>query len=256
MAAVGAVLLSAAPGSASTGPVVAFAAVHSASQQVPAQCSPLADLGGTDGCFDKNPLLGPSDLPTGGAPLYTYIARMTRGYKRFGDLTEAQFLAKYRVPADPPHDGSWKYPEKGGFTINPATNRPIVHYILLKPFEHGKPVLVDRFGRDTGTYMSPALTSYAKRAIPPMSLDTFTKANPYNYHLYLVLRAFNVDAGLVAPWFGQEGGGRQYATCHTTDFANLCEHPDVADLIAKGYLEEVPLPRTLRATARGRRAEG
>ena len=33
---------------------------------------------------------------------------------------------------------------------------------------------------------------------------------PSNYHAYCVQNAFDVDAGAIAPWFGQPGRGMQY----------------------------------------------
>ena len=46
---------------------------------------------------------------------------------------------------------------------------------------------------------------------------------------YMVLRPFEVDAGPVAPWFNQPGGGMQYDLGTRT----------VQDLIHEGYLESM-----------------
>ncbi|HWD09373.1 MAG TPA: TNT domain-containing protein [Actinomycetota bacterium] len=43
-----------------------------------------------------------------------------------------------------------------------------------------------------------------------MSLDNFDPAFTCNDHLYRVVKAFKVEAGPIAPGFGQPGYGRQY----------------------------------------------
>jgi hypothetical protein len=114
--------------------------------------------------------------------------------------------------------------------------------MTLQPVENGKPVFLDRFGAETGTFLAPALTAYGKRALPPMNLDTFNAAAHYNYHLYKVVRPFTVDAGPIAPWFGQMGKGLQYVTCVATNLAQPCSSPNVADLLRRGDLQEERLP--------------
>jgi hypothetical protein len=71
--------------------------------------------------------------------------------------------------------------------------------------------LLDRFGSERGTFMSPAGSPYAQRALPPSNLDSAPGAEfPYNYHVYIVETPFVVVAGPVAPWFGQMGMGTQF----------------------------------------------
>lgn len=245
-------------GSASAGPVPGLGgAAETAASTVlaPTQCAGLAKNATEQaaGCVDSNPLLGPIHLPTEGPgrSVDGYIAKMTRRYKRFGSTTQAAFLDLY---ANVSKDG-WKYPPYAGFAIDPETMRPIDHIIMLKPHNHGKPVFVDRFGRETGVFLAPADTSYARRALPPSSLDTFPSPeplppSPYNYHLYKVLRPFHVDAGRIAPWFGQNGGGLQYITCVPkdlqefkveVDFKCPMGAPDVKGLIPH-YLQPEDLP--------------
>jgi hypothetical protein len=63
-----------------------------------------------------------------------------------------------------------------------------------------------------GAFLAPAGTSFGARALPPDSLNTRADdpAHLCNYHLYRVSRAFDVDAGPIAPAFQQPGGGLQY----------------------------------------------
>jgi hypothetical protein len=198
--------------------VAAFAGETAANANAAlAQCDGFATERGSDqaaGCFDSDRLLGPSKLPTTGPPgsVDADVGKMTRGYHRFGSTTKAAFLDLYYVTGK-----GWKYPPDGGFAIDPKTQQPIYKIVRLKPGKDGKPVFVDRFGPDTGSFLAPADTSYAKRALPPDSLDTFG-APPYNYNLYEVLKPFRVESGRIAPWFGQTGGGWQYMTCVAADF--------------------------------------
>ena len=80
---------------------------------------------------------------------------------------------------------------------------------------------IDRYGREGGTFVSPAGTPLEMRSLPPGA-----GARPYN--VYEVVEPFPVDAGTVAPWHGQLGLGTQY------------ELPgSVADLIGQGFLKAV-----------------
>jgi len=240
-----AVFLAGSPASASVGPVGALSgAAESAANTLPAptQCQGLAkNMNDAKGCIDSNSLLGPKQLPTSGpaGSVDAYIAKMTRGYDPFGATTEPAFLDLYF------NKDTWKYPPDGGFAINPKTMQPKHHTITLEPVENGRPVFVDRFGLDTGSFLAPARTSYAKRALPPQSLDTFGDSPPYNYHLYEIVKAFHVDAGRIAPWFGQKGGGLQYITCVKDDFqcpkALDPKLPNVAELVHEDMLKVVPL---------------
>ncbi len=63
---------------------------------------------------------------------------------------------------------------------------------------------VDRFGRDTGKYLAPAGTPIPMRALPPN--------NTGKYHIYEVIKPFEVERSTIAPAFGQIGLGTQYKT--------------------------------------------
>ncbi|KAM7216917.1 Protein of unknown function (DUF4237) domain containing protein [Rhypophila decipiens] len=71
-----------------------------------------------------------------------------------------------------------------------------------------------------------------ERALPPNNLDTPQDKPqvPYNYHLYSVAIAFDVEAGPIALWFEQPGQGVQY---------HLPENKRVQDLVDSGYLVEI-----------------
>jgi hypothetical protein len=80
---------------------------------------------------------------------------------------------------------------------------------------------IDRYGREGGTFVSPEGSPLEMRALPPGAGD-----RPYN--VYEVVNPVKVDAGTVAPWFGQLGLGTQY------------ELPaSVAELIEQGVLKAV-----------------
>ncbi|WP_373810616.1 glycohydrolase toxin TNT-related protein, partial [Porphyromonas macacae] len=63
---------------------------------------------------------------------------------------------------------------------------------------------VDRFGKDYGRYLAPEGTPMPMRALPPN--------NTRVYHIYEVIKPFEVEASTIAPAFGQIGLGTQYKT--------------------------------------------
>ncbi|KUJ08231.1 uncharacterized protein LY89DRAFT_742071 [Mollisia scopiformis] len=92
--------------------------------------------------------------------------------------------------------------------------------------------LLDLFGSEYGSYMSPYGAPYMQRALPPSNLDTPASdpSWPYNYHVYKVEKSFNCLAGLIALWFGQLGQGVHYYMS-----------TNVLGLIVGGYLSRVTL---------------
>mgnify|MGYP002902794930 FL=1 len=62
---------------------------------------------------------------------------------------------------------------------------------------------MDRFGYDSGTFVSPEGTPYTNRSLPKG-----TDAKPYT--VFEVVLPVEVQAGKIAPWFGEAGGGIQY----------------------------------------------
>ncbi|KAF5026341.1 hypothetical protein F66182_1549 [Fusarium sp. NRRL 66182] len=171
-------------------------------------------------CGDKR--LGPRNLPAK-LPLATFVT----GYDRFGGLTPDEFLQKWWNTTDrgDGNEAGWIYPEKYGFELNEDL-LPIKANVDLKP-----ETLVDRFGENTGRYISPATAPFAQRALHPQNLDTGkNKEFPNNYHVYKVTRTFTVQAGPIRPWFGQPGFGVQFF---------LGNGITVHDYIVNGHLKEL-----------------
>lgn len=107
-------------------------------------------------------------------------------------------------------DGSPIWPTNRGFEGNPTTT-------TLEPG-----TLVDRYGGyDGGTFVLPKGTSYTERALP-----TGTDKKPYT--VFEVVKPVEVQAGKIAPWFGEKGGGIQY------EFSKK-----IADLLEQGILRKV-----------------
>jgi hypothetical protein len=148
--------------------------------------------------FDGDRRLGPQALPARGE-----VGRELRGYERTGALTVQQFLATYWDPTANGGQGAFIFPPDNGYVIDPA-GQPEVSERRLHPGEH-----IDRFGSEFGAFLAPEGASYASRSIPPQSLVS-SPPEPCNYHEYRVLQPFAVDAGPIAPWFAQPGGGRQF----------------------------------------------
>lgn len=174
---------------------------------------------GTNQVDDKfvcgDPRLGPKRLPR-----RMPLSDITHPYKRFGDLCPSAFLAKWTV------NGSYAYPPANGFQLNTA-GQPIQGNMTMLVG-----TLLDRFGSEYGSFMSPANAPYTQRALPPSNLDTNPSSPeyPYNYHVYRVAKEFVVLAGPISPWFGQPGAGTQYYTS-----------TNIMGLLAGGFLARVSL---------------
>ncbi|KAI8867738.1 hypothetical protein GQ42DRAFT_52110 [Ramicandelaber brevisporus] len=152
----------------------------------------------SDTAYDGNALLGPLTLPTEGV-----VGKELKGYSRFGKLNKNAFMTKYYDPSASGGKGGWIYPPAEGYVVGPD-GKPIKHVANLP-----KDKKIDRFGREYGAYLSPAETKYGMRALPPTNLNNIDGVN-CGYHQYKVLKPFNVDAGPIATWFEQPGGGEQY----------------------------------------------
>ncbi|MER5640209.1 TNT domain-containing protein [Kitasatospora sp. NPDC002227] len=180
----------------------------------------------TDQCsaafYQGDKRLGPEQLPSTGP-----VGRELWGYRRTGSLDQQQFLATYYDATA----GSWKYPPQNGYLLTP-NGTPIELEQTLLPGQR-----IDRFGSEYGAFLAPEGLPYANRSIPPQSLDG-TPAEGCNYHDYQVLKPFTVDAGPIAPWFGQPGYGWQYQL----DATLLPGGPDrlnVLWLVDNGYLARI-----------------
>jgi hypothetical protein len=176
--------------------------------------------------LDGNQLLGPRALPDRGL-----IAPIVQGYKRLAGLSESSFLATYWDPTANGGSGGWRYPPDNGFLI--VAGHPVEFPDTVRPGQE-----IDRFGSIYGSFLAPADTPYAERALPPQSLDNFDAGFTCNYHLYLVLKPFKAEMGPIAPGFGQPGRGLQYQVVSSL----LPGDPGTASvmwLLTNGYLRSL-----------------
>ncbi len=148
----------------------------------------------TTNYYDGKEYLGPDPLPQDPP-----VGSLLTGYQRFGNLTEAQFIAKYRTP----DNSMWIYPPDDGFLI--IDGRTAAHPEVLQPGKR-----IDRFGAPSGKFLAQDGESYGGRAIPPQNLNSPGGTTQSDYHLYCVLAPFQVEAGPAQPWFEQPGLGTQY----------------------------------------------
>ncbi|KAG0273289.1 hypothetical protein BGZ95_010885 [Linnemannia exigua] len=192
----------------------AFSAENRYNVKCPNMCKGVAPVNSTF-YFCRDARLGPKKLPK----LFP-LNDITEPYDRLGGLCAAEFLAKWTV------NGSYHYPESNGFVMS-TSNLPIKGNATLLAG-----TFLDRFGSEYGSFLSPAEAPYPQRAIPPSNLDTpkDQPTYPFNYRVYKVKQPFVVEAGPIAPYFGQPGAGTQYHT-----FSNIMT------LIKDGFLERVDL---------------
>jgi len=123
-----------------------------------------------------------------------------------GNLVQAEFDFVNSLPAKPPIN----WPPNRGFLGTPTTN-------TLQPG-----ALIDRFGYEGGTFVSPKGTPYIQRSLAPG-----TQYKPYN--VYEVVKPFDVQTGQVAPAFDMPGMGIQH------------ELPSsVKSLLESGHIRLVP----------------
>jgi hypothetical protein len=173
--------------------------------------------------YHGNSLLGPAKLPVSG-PVGLQLA----GYRRTGGLPARKFLATYYDSGT----GSWIYPPDNGYVTGPG-GKPEESKLRLYQGQD-----IDRYGSVYGSFLAPAGLPYSARSIPPSNLDG-TPPALCNYTDYQVTKSFLVDAGPIAPWFGQPGGGSQFQL----DGALVTGAPaqlDVMWMVARGYLKALP----------------
>nr|XP_036575429.1 uncharacterized protein CTRU02_14557 [Colletotrichum truncatum]KAF6782001.1 hypothetical protein CTRU02_14557 [Colletotrichum truncatum] len=146
---------------------------------------------------------------------------MNSTYRRFGGLCPGEFLAKYTNASS----GQFVYPPHDGYNLDTA-GKVITFSLTLTPG-----LFIDRFGSEYGKYVAPAGAPYAQRSLPPVNLNAAQDAKyPYNYYVYVVVRSIVVQAGPIAPWFGQQGLGLQFLMPST-----------LLELVEQGYLARVDL---------------
>ena len=149
--------------------------------------------------LDADAREGPKDVPSLGI-----LASILFGYDRFAGLGAQEFLSRYYDPSANGGKGSWRYPPNDGYAPGPD-GKPIEFQIQLPVGQE-----IDRFGSEFGAFLAPEETPYGQRALPPQNLDVSDPAYPCNYHLYRVVKTLTVEAGPVAPAFGQSGLGLQF----------------------------------------------
>ena len=82
-------------------------------------------------------------------------------------------------------------------------------------------MFVDRYGYDSGSFVSPLGTPYENRSLP-----IGTDKKPYS--VFEILAPIEVKAGRAAPWFNKIGGGIQYKFDRS-----------ISELIEQGLLRRV-----------------
>jgi Tuberculosis necrotizing toxin len=196
-------------------------------------CTPSLDAAAVTQCstayFDGDPRLGPERLP---APIVSEVGTQVILYQRTGAEPAQQFLTEYYDPAANGGKGGWRYPPSNGYVID-SHGQPVEAPHTL-PVGH----LIDRYGSEFGAFLAPQGTPYAERSIPPQSLDTSDPAYTCNYHRYRVIKEFTVEAGPIAPWFKQRGGGEQYQVDGAL-LPGAPNRPNVMWLIGSGYLQRL-----------------
>jgi len=152
------------------------------------------------------------------------LAPLFDGYDPYAGDTPEGFAANrdYWDPGANGGKGGWVYPPNNGAVPDTTEN------VTLEPGE-----ITTRFGGTAGNFTSPIDTPFAERGLPPSSL-TDSSGN-LAYHEYEVVKPIPSDQSVVAPAFGQTGGGVQ----------NYLLGPDgqptsIQWLLDNGYLRVVP----------------
>lgn len=171
--------------------------------------------------------LGPATLPMLGDVGFQLV-----GYSRTGYRPVDVFLDRFYDEAA----GSWRYPPADGYLLDPD-GEPVKWVSELVAGQH-----IDRYGSEFGAFLAPRGLPYTTRSIPPSNL-VGTPAAGCNYRVYEVLRPFSVQAGPIAPWFFQRGGGLQYQLSGAL-VPGAPDRLSVGWLVDNGYLGRVVSPST------------
>ncbi len=105
-------------------------------------------------------------------------------------------------------NGKYIWPPNDGFVDTPVKK-------VFKPGEK-----FDRYGSKDGFFTAPIGTPFEMRSLP-------REYELKKYHVYEVVKPFEVLEGKAAPWFDQPGGGIQYKMPKT-----------IKELINEGYIKE------------------
>lgn len=219
-----------------TPPVTASGASSSKPRPKPA-AAPTRTMCST-ATFLNDSRFGPKRLPNAGP-----VAALLRGWKRLAGFSPRGYLRLFYDTAAK----SWRYPPQGGYQLTPL-GTPVLGQMTLIEGQ-----LIDRFGSEGGTYLSPQGTPYSARGVPPESLNPFPGGQPCNYYRYRVLKPFSVDAGPIAPALGQPGFGLQYVL-NGSLFPGVTERVNVSYLLTNGYVQRVPFtpPKPPAAAAKAK----
>lgn len=171
--------------------------------------------------------LGPARLPSFGP-----VGLQLLGYSRTGYRPVDDFLDTY-YDADA---GGWRYPSADGYVLDDYGDP--VNWTQTLP----RGQRIDRYGSEFGGFLAPVGLPYTMRSIPPSNL-VGTPAAGCNYHVYEVLRPFDVTSGPIAAWFYQLGGGLQYQLSGSL-VPGAPTRLNVLWLVDNGYLERVVSPST------------
>ena len=137
--------------------------------------------------------------------------------------TAAQNAAEINLPEDTLIVRDTKYLDESGHVDYPKyapDNGFVAGTKHIETLDVG--ALIDRYGGPGGDFTALKGTPYKMRSLPYYK-------NQNVYHVYRVIKPIeNVEAGRIAPAFGERGGGMQYRL-----------PTNIKELIENGYLEEV-----------------
>lgn len=136
--------------------------------------------------------------------------------------TSAQNVAEINLPEDALIVRDTKYLDESGHVDYPKyapDNGFVAGTKHIETLDVG--ALIDRYGGPGGDFTAPKGTPYKMRSLPYYK-------NQNVYHVYRVIKPIeNVEAGRIAPAFGEQGGGIQYKL------------PAPIEKLLDEYLEEV-----------------
>ena len=133
-----------------------------------------------------------------GATANSDVGGCDKAIVNYGDVSNSKLLPSAPLP---PNNGAIHGTEKN---------------IYLEPG-----IIIDRYGENTGCYFAPDGTPVTMRALRP-------NTNLNDYHRFEVLKPFEVESSIIAPYYGQMGMGTQYHSTYTAE-----------DLIKNGIIREI-----------------
>ena len=147
----------------------------------------------------------PDPAPGGSDATAAAVSRMSPEF-------QSEYAAAEAAGWKQPDGSTWWPPNNGGVGDPVQTSVP-------------PGTALDRYGPETGGYMSAAGDSFESRALPG------APASPVNN--YVTTQSMPVEQSEIAPWFGQPGGGTQYRLVSPDGSGAKYS---VADAIDDGYM--------------------